>query len=179
MNRRPPQFSTRLPAWQMRLLYTSFSLLALAGISWLILEHFIRVEGDFGSERSPWQPWALTVHGLACFAFLISIGAMLPVHVRLGLLGKRRRKSGIATGVIVLFMALTGYGLYYIADDELRGWTSTAHWVNGLITIALIGNHVWLVSRRGKPSHVVRLARRSRATPANDPTLEPELEAAE
>jgi hypothetical protein len=76
-------------------------------------------------------------------------------------------------------MALTGYGLYYIADDGLRGWTSTVHWIGGLTTIAVIGSHVWLGSRRSKPKRVVRPVRERDTVPANDFALEPELEAAE
>ena len=179
MSKRPPQFSMRLPGWQKRLIYVSFTLLASAGVTWLVFENFIRIEGEFGPERSPWQARALSVHGLACFAFLVAIGTILPVHVRLGLLGKRSRKSGIATAALVLFMALSGYGLYYIADDELRGWTSTVHWIGGLTTIALIGSHVWLGTRRSRPKHDVRPVWQGHAAPVNDRARESELEAAE
>jgi hypothetical protein len=179
MSKRPPQFSMHLPAWQKALIYTSFTLLASAGVSWLIFENLIRIEGEFGPERSPWQPWMLTVHGLGCFAFLVAIGTMLPVHVRLGLIGKRSRRSGIATAMIALFMAITGYGLYYIADDGVREWTSTIHWIGGLTTIALLGSHVWLGSRKTKPKRVLQPGRRRHIAPGNDAEYAPELEAAE
>lgn len=180
MSRRAPQFSTRLPRWQKRALYTSFTLLATAGLCWLVFEYFVRIEGEFGPEHSPWQAKVLMIHGFACFTFLVAIGAMLPVHVRLGLLGKRSRKSGYATGAIVLFMALTGYGLYYIPDDIIRGWASTIHWIGGLTSIATISSHVWLGSRAPK-------ARKSVKKPplhkweanANDQAVQPELQAAE
>lgn len=177
MSRRPPQFSTRLPTWQRMLLYGSFSLLAAAGLSWLILEHFIRIDGEFGPERSPWQPRILAIHGLACFAFLVAVGAMLPVHVRLGLLGKRNRKSGIFAGSIVLFMAATGYGLYYIADDGLRAWASTVHWIGGLMAILVIGSHAWLGLRRPKRKSTPHAAQQR--WPIADQVPERVLESAE
>ncbi|NML91265.1 DUF4405 domain-containing protein [Sphingobium sp. TB-6] len=180
MSRRPPQFSTRLPSWQKWLIYTSFSLLVSAGVCWLVLEYFVRVDGEFGPERSPWQPTLLSIHGLACFAFLVAVGAMLPVHVRLGLLGKRNRKSGIATGGIILFMALTGYGLYYIADDSLRAWASTVHWLGGFTTVLIVSGHVWLAWKRPQAKRKAVPIQLKKNLPIGEmPVPEPQLEAAE
>jgi hypothetical protein len=179
MSRRPPQFSTRLPGWQRWLLYPSFVLLATAGLTWLFLEYFVRIEGEFGPERSPWQPKVLAIHGLACFAFLVAVGAMLPVHVRLGLLGKRNRKSGLAAGFVVLFMALTGYGLYYIADDGVRAWASVLHWVGGLTAILIVSSHVWLGLKRPKSKRKPAAVNRTPPAFEQDRMPEPILEAAE
>ena len=42
-----------------------------------------------------------------------------------------------------VFLILTGYGLYYIGSRNWREWTSVAHWVVGLVALALFLIH-WL-----------------------------------
>lgn len=57
--------------------------------------------------------------------------------------------------VVASLLAVTGYGLYYIVDDQWRSWTSTLHWIVGLLATALLTLHAVL----GKQAARARLYR--------------------
>ena len=141
--RRRPHFTQRLPKMHERLIYlTSGSLLA-TGLGWLWLHHFVEVQGEFGAQPHPAEPWLLKAHGVAAYAFLIAAGALLPVHVRLGWLGRRNRRSGSVLAAVMLALAATGLALYYFAGEDSRAAASLAHWVLGIGGALALGVHVW------------------------------------
>lgn len=134
--------ATRLPRWQEWSVYGSFGLLLASGLVWLVLDEFVRIAGEFGSEPHPAEHTALVVHGVAAYAFLVVGGAMLPVHVALGWSTKRNLKSGIAFVAVLLLLAASALGLYYLGDDLLRGQVSLIHWATGLLAPPLLCIHV-------------------------------------
>ena len=138
MKKRDP---SRLPRWQEWAVYVSFGLLIATGIVWLVLENFVRVDGQFGPEPHPAEHWLLVAHGLVAYAFLIVAGTMVPVHIILGLNTRRNLKSGLAFAGTLLLLALTALGLYYLGDDMLRSRFSTIHWALGLVALPLLAIH--------------------------------------
>lgn len=40
-------------------------------------------------------------------------------------------------------LCLSGLGLYYLGDEHLRAWTSTAHWLVGFAAAAALPIHIW------------------------------------
>ena len=72
---------------------------------------------------------------------------MLPVHVRYGWRYRMSRGSGAVVLTVISLLALSGYGLYYLVDDDLRAWTSLTHWITGLAAIAVLSLHVLLARR--------------------------------
>ena len=112
-----------------------------SGLLWLLLENFFVREGAFGPEKSPVEPWALRVHGIFGALTLFLFGLLWGTHVQTAWrFGRKRYSGGTLTGVLIL-LAVTGYLLYYVADDRLRSFTSIAHWSIGVILPVLFVNH--------------------------------------
>jgi hypothetical protein len=138
----------RLPRWQEWSVYVTLGLLIATGIAWLLLDNFVRVEGEFGSEHHPAEHVVLIAHGAVAYAFLIVAGAMIPVHITLGWNTRRNLKSGLTLAGTCLILAATAVGLYYIGDEISRSWVSMIHWLVGLIAIPALLIHA-LIGRRG------------------------------
>jgi hypothetical protein len=138
MSRRRPG---RLPHWQEWTVYVSFGMLIATGIAWLLLEHFVRIAGEFGPEPHPAQRWTLVAHGLVAYGFLIVAGTMVPVHIIAGWNTRRNLKSGLTFAGTLLLLAVTALGLYYLGDDSVRGQVSLIHWVAGLVALPLLLIH--------------------------------------
>lgn len=139
MTRRRP---TNLPRWQELAVYAAFGLLLVSGITWLILDTWVRVQSEFGPEQHPAEHWMLIAHGIGAYAFLLILGAMIPVHIPLGWHQRRNLASGIGFLTICTILGLTALGLYYVGEDALRRWTSLIHWAVGLAALPILLIHV-------------------------------------
>jgi hypothetical protein len=130
----------KLARWQIWLLTLSGGTLWLTGVVWLLLHYFGQVQGDFGPETNPFEPWMLRLHGLAMIASLLGVGSLLAIHIVKGWQHRRQRLVGIFLLGIVGLLVVTGYLLYYVGDDDRRWVISTLHWSVGLVlpTIFLI-----------------------------------------
>jgi hypothetical protein len=106
---------------------------------------------DEGNQLSSFM---LKLHGAAAMAALILLGALIN-HVRKGWKARKNRSSGITLLLAILFLVVTGYGLYYAGDEQLRSLISRWHTWIGLGVSLLI------------PAHVVigRALRRKRSKP--------------
>jgi hypothetical protein len=139
---------TKLPRWQELAVYSSFALLLLSGVAWLILDRWVRIDGEFGPEHHPAEHVSLILHAIGAYAFLLILGAMIPVHIPLGWNLRRNRASGAALLAMSALLSLTALGLYYIGEDALRSSTSLIHWVVGLLAVPALFIHVMRNRRR-------------------------------
>ena len=130
--------SGRHQAW----LYSSFGVLFISGVLWLVLRWFSRPHGDFGESAHPAEPWLLKAHGAGAMAALVILGTLIPGHVRRGWNANRNRFSGVELLILNGLMILTGYGLYYFGDEILRPAISAAHWITGLLFPAFLLWHI-------------------------------------
>ena len=128
----PHRRSARLARWQVWLLVVSGSALWLSGTAWLLLHHFGQVEGDFGPQVNPAEPWMITLHGLFLIPALLGIGGLFVAHIPKGWDHPAQRVAGIALSAFLAVIVVTGYLLYYVGDEALREWSSVIHWVLGL-----------------------------------------------
>jgi hypothetical protein len=135
-------------------LYLTGALLAVSGVAWLIGHYLLRAPGASALGPHPSEAWWMRLHGAAVIGFLLAFGALLPGHIVLNWRQRANRYSGLAMVIVVSVLALSGYGLYYLVDDQQRAVTSALHWVAGLVACAALLLHVVL----GK-----RLAARARA----------------
>jgi hypothetical protein len=133
--------SARLARWQIRLLCWSGGLLWVTGVAWLLLHNFGQVEGEFGPEANPWEPWMLRLHGAAMIAALLGLGTLLVVHVWRGWGYRGQRLLGSLLTAVLALLIVTGYLLYYAASETIRPWTSIVHWVIGLVLLPLFLLH--------------------------------------
>lgn len=139
MTRRRP---TNLPHWQELAVYVSFGLLLATGIAWLVFDTWVRVQGDFGSEHHPAEHMVLIAHAIGAYAFLIILGAMIPVHIPLGWNQRRNLVTGVILVAVCALLGLTALGLYYVGEDRVRDWTSLIHWTVGLGALPALLLHV-------------------------------------
>lgn len=151
--------SARLAQWQVWLLTVSGTALWLSGAAWLLLHYYGQVEGEFGPETNPLEPWMLRLHGLALIPALLGFGGLFVVHFPKGWKGRRQRNIGLGLTALIGLLILSGYLLYYLGSDGLREWTSLLHWIIGLAVPTIF---IWhYVSR----TEAQRARRRKRQTP--------------
>jgi hypothetical protein len=122
---------------QKQALYLITSLLWLSGAVWLYL-----------SMEDPSRPLWMKIHGAAAMAFLVIFGTLLVRHVPAAWEQNRERPSGAWLLGMCGTLILTGWGLYYFGNDQIRHWTSLLHGYLGLIFPLLIAFHVWLGRNR-------------------------------
>ena len=122
-----------------------------SGVTFFILDHWVRVEGEFGPERHPWQVSVLQLHGAGAFAMMIAFGYLLASHVPAGWKTGRMRFLGTTMVAVVAFLVVSAYLLYYLADDQLRVGLSWAHASAGFSLPFLLATHfvqAWLARRK-------------------------------
>ena len=150
----------RLSPLHRRTLYAIFTLLWASGALWLVFHYFLRLPSEFGDKAHPMEIWWLRLHGLIVFALLVGIGSVLPVHARLAWQLKRNRSSGLAMKITFLWLAATGYALYYFASDDNQDWLGLLHWAVGLSLPLMIALHVRRGHRSSRPRRLPTAAGR-------------------
>jgi hypothetical protein len=108
---------------------------------------------DFEPPRAL-KIWALRVHGGAAMGFLVLIGTMLPVHVRVAWRAGRNRLSGSVLLASLALLAMSGYGLYYFGDETLRKVTLWTHVSIGVLDPFCFIAHLWC-GRRSRPDSAI------------------------
>ena len=128
----------RLSARFRAVLYLGVGVLLVTGASWL------------GVDRTAWPETAtylMRFHGGAAMVMLVLLGALLPLHVRLGW----RRSRNVASGTVMLGLIAiligTAYALYYVGSETGRYWTSVLHITIGFALPVMVTGHV-LLGRR-------------------------------
>ncbi|MDR7100479.1 hypothetical protein J2X04_002860 [Lysobacter niabensis] len=140
----------RLPAWVRAWVYVAGALCALSGAAWLLLHHFVRREGQFGPEASPLEHPSLVLHGVCGLLLLWVLGLVWFPHVRRGWSRPRHRWVGGTMAALMLWLAVSAAGLYYLGDEQWRGWVSLAHWSLGLFAAFWLPFHIWVGRRRAR-----------------------------
>lgn len=133
-----------MPRWLRRLVYFSGAACLVTGGGWLLLHTFAQADGGFGPEPNALEHPALVLHGIAAAALTWTFGAVWLGHVRRAWHRRLNRRSGGTMVALLATLALSGLGLYYLADEQWRATASLCHWVIGLFAA------VWL------PTHIVR-----------------------
>src|SRR5689334_16779365 len=72
---------TKLPRWQELAVYSSFVVLLVSGVVWLILDRWVRIAGEFGPEHHPAEHVSLILHAIGAYAFLVILGEIGRAHV--------------------------------------------------------------------------------------------------
>jgi hypothetical protein len=138
-------------------LYAVLATSWLTGTTWFALHRWVRIEGDFGEEHSPWEPVLLKIHGASAMLMMVYFGYLLATHVPIGLRSKRNRLLGRTLVYAIGFMIVTAYGLYYLGGEGFRDVVSWAHTAVGFSLPFVLGLHVAL-GHRSSPANTKPLA---------------------
>lgn len=122
----------RLPALRRYGVYGVAAGLWLSGAAWLVAHYWLVRQGEYGPETSPLEPWTLKLHGGFAMAALWLLGLLWGVHVINGWRMRRGRLTGALLLGLLAPLIATGWLLYYLGDEDWRGWASLVHWAIGL-----------------------------------------------
>ncbi len=89
-----------------------------------------------------WLRCFVKTHGAFAFVCLVLLGALLSVHVRIGLYKKQRMVSGFILSSVFFLLILTGWGIHYLGDELALLAAAVAHTVLGCTIILVFGAHV-------------------------------------
>ncbi len=144
---RAPHF--KLERWHRWSMYAVVAALTLSGIVWLTAHFFLRVANEFGESVHPWEHPAIQIHGALAMLSCLLIGSLFHLHMRRAHRAKRNRASGWSMITLMLSLIVSGYALYYLANDNTHLIWSSLHWILGLGLPALLALHIYL----GRQSH--------------------------
>ncbi|MBB6252057.1 hypothetical protein [Nitrospirillum iridis] len=130
-------------------LYRAMLAVALTGLVWMVLHYGHGLIGVDGHAARSAEAWCMKLHGAAVMAALVAFGSVLPHHVRLAWRAGRHRRSGAGLISAVLAMVLTGYGLYYLGDEDWHDYASWSHQAVAALAVAACLIHV-RSSRKGR-----------------------------
>ena len=135
------QEKVRLNPAHRRFLYLTFGMLWLSGVLWLVAEWF--KELDLGPTRTPLQSQSMKIHGVAMLVYVSMLGTLW-THVRRGFALRASRLSGSVVIAVNVVLTVSGWILYYLANDTVRQWSSLVHWTLGLAVLPLLIGHILL-----------------------------------
>ncbi|MEO1767287.1 hypothetical protein [Thiobacter aerophilum] len=144
----------RLPRNHRRALNLVFFGVWLSGGLWLLFHHFLAVPSPFGPTPHPLEKWWLRLHGGFAFATLVVMGSVLPVHARGAWQRQRNRITGLMMQAWLVWLAATGYALYYFSSEANEAWLPLLHWIAGLALPLMLTLHV----KRGRARAAARVA---------------------
>ena len=139
-----PNMSLKLSRPQRIAVWSVVLGLWLSGALWLAAKWWLREQPELPGAA---EAWLMRAHGLLVLPMLWLAGSLWTLHARLALHLNRNLKSGIALMVLWALLALSGYGLYYFAAEQLRIATSYAHWLLGLTALPALWLHRWFGKR--------------------------------
>lgn len=137
-----PHVNLRIERWHRHLVYGVVLLLTGSGIAWLLAHYFMRRFGEFGETIHPLEPLSMKLHGAAAMAMLFIAGSVMNSHIRRALRAGRNLMQGWLLLVSLVLLTLSGYGLWYLANEESRVVWSLTHWIIGLAFPALLVWHI-------------------------------------
>jgi ABC-type spermidine/putrescine transport system permease subunit II len=130
------------PSWFYKLLLIAFGLLVVSGILLIPDALEFRLEWDItwhlpGNQRLI----DVALHAMVAFVVASIFGAIWSVHMRIGWRHRKNIKSGIFLAAILLFLIVSGIGIYYLADT-VSVMASATHIIFGITLPCLMAYHI-------------------------------------
>ncbi len=98
--------------------------------------------------------WAAALHTLIGWLLLMQTGALWQAHMRSGWRKKLNRVSGASTALVLLLLAFTAGGLFYLGHEGALNAVAIAHTLLGLLMVGFAMFHII----KGRIIHVRKLA---------------------
>lgn len=136
------------PKFFSRLMLLAFLILLGSGLSLMpnLLVFKWEMDLDFTLEGATRMKIA-AAHLSAALACVWFAGAMWPVHIRSGLRRKRNRLSGFLMIAMLLALAGSGIGSYYLGDETYQKYNSGLHVLSAALLVLAVSAH-WFLGRR-------------------------------
>ncbi|MBV1776946.1 hypothetical protein KSF73_14605 [Burkholderiaceae bacterium DAT-1] len=128
----------RLGNARRRLIYLLLSVLFITGAVWLALK-FGRSPDDLPGS---WPARVMQIHGAATMGLLFLSGTMLFQHMLTAWALKKNRKTGVILASVLLLLVISGWGLYYLGDENWRQGDEWMHWGAGALVCPLLWLHI-------------------------------------
>ena len=109
-----------------RTLYAASLTLLISGLSWAWIQRLDEA-GKAAESVRRWKPALIAVHGWSAMLFVLLFGTLLGGHIRRAWHARKNRKNGVLLVCLVASLTLSGYALYYTADENWRALFSSFH----------------------------------------------------
>ena len=128
--------------------YAATGAVTVSGLLWLYARYGPSADP---TGPSPWAATTLAIHGACAIAATVVFGALLANHVAY----RWRRPGNRALGYLQLglwiTLLITGFALYYLANETTRPVWSATHWIVGLLLPIALAVHVLIGQRTARP----------------------------
>jgi hypothetical protein len=84
----------------------------------------------------------MKVHGAVAMLTLVLLGTLFAHHVPAGWAANKNRKTGPLLLGALIWLALSGYLLYYGGSESLHWYAAQSHLWVGIMACAIAGLHV-------------------------------------
>jgi hypothetical protein len=131
-------------------LYIVMGALWLTGCWWLILDQFVAQPGPFGVIPHPLEPPLLLLHGIFSIVGTYLLGWITARHILRWWTDGMRRLSGSVLAAMLALLALSGFALFFLTEDEWQHVAALVHEVLGVAVTVFAVQH-WFFRGRGEP----------------------------
>lgn len=137
------------PRWFLRALIAAVLLIFISG--GLLAPTTLVLRADIDMARLPGgaRIALAALHAASGFAMAMLVGALWAVHMRSGWRRHRQRGSGLLLVAVLVLLALSAVGIYYLGDDTLGALAAFLHLGLGLALAGPLGWH-WVRGRRAR-----------------------------
>ncbi|MFZ6657767.1 DUF4405 domain-containing protein [Undibacterium sp. TJN19] len=116
--------------------------LMITGLLWLLAHYCLRVNGEFGETVHPLEHLSMQMHGATSMFACFFIGSLLNNHIRRAINARRNLTTGWLMITLLVWLSVSGYGLYYLVTEDSRNLWSLSHWISGLLLPLLLIWHI-------------------------------------
>jgi hypothetical protein len=116
-------------------------MLLLSGVCWAFIQHLDQA-GNAPETARRWKTSLIAVHGWSAMLFVLLFGTLLTGHVRRSWRARKNRNNGAFFVSVVALLTLSGYALYYTADENWRLLASNFHLWLGIAAPVFLMFHI-------------------------------------
>lgn len=131
----------RFTVLHRRLLLLALASLALTGLAWTALDLAYGIGPAEAQAAQLAKAWLGRLHGAVAMAALVALGSVLPLHLPAGWKARAHLASGLSVSAIAGALIVSGYLLYYAADESVRSVSVYAHVAAGIAACVLFAVH--------------------------------------
>jgi hypothetical protein len=122
-------------------------LLWISGCGWMIAHFFFQQRNDFGEQPSGWEPSLLHAHGMLAVGGVFIFGWIASRHIAERWNESDNRVSGLTLAAATAILVISGYLLYYVADERSNLAIASIHEVLGVLALVFAQIH-WRIPNR-------------------------------